>query len=50
MVIAATGGVKRLVEIENLLPNKLETLENLTIRANSLEDVFLVLTGRALRE
>ena len=50
MVISATGGIKRLVEIENLLPYKLETLENLNIRSNSLEDVFLVLTGRALRE
>jgi len=50
MVISATGGIKRLVEIEQLLPNKLETLENLNIRSNSLEDVFLVLTGRGLRE
>ena len=50
MVISATGGIKRLVEVVELLPNKLETLENLNIRGNSLEDVFLVLTGRKLRE
>ena len=50
MVVSATGGVKRLVEIEELLPNKLESLENLNIRANGLEDIFLVLTGRRLRD
>ncbi|MFX1486578.1 MAG: ABC transporter ATP-binding protein [Promethearchaeota archaeon] len=50
VVVSATGGVKRLLEIEKLLPNKLESLENLNIRGNSLEDVFLVLTGRELRE
>jgi len=50
MVISATGGVQRLLEIEELLPNKLQSLENLNIHGNTLEDVFLVLTGRALRE
>lgn len=50
MVVSATGGVKSLLEIEKLLPNRLESLENLNIRGNSLEDVFLVLTGRELRE
>ena len=50
MVVTATGGVQRLQEIENLLPNKLNSLENLSIRPPSLEDVFLVLTGRVLRE
>lgn len=50
MVISATGGVQRLLEIENLLPNKLQSLENLNIHGHTLEDVFLVLTGRALRE
>ncbi|MFQ6125658.1 MAG: ABC transporter ATP-binding protein [Candidatus Heimdallarchaeota archaeon] len=50
MVISATGGVQRLLEIEALLPNKLQSLENLNIHGNTLEDVFLVLTGRALRE
>lgn len=50
MVITATGGVQRLQEIENLLPNKLNSLENLNIHGPTLEDVFLVLTGRALRE
>ncbi len=50
MVITATGGIQRLQEFENLLPNKLNSLENLSIRPPSLEDVFLVLTGKALRE
>ncbi len=50
MVISATGGVQRLLEIEELLPNKLQSLENLNIHGNTLEDVFLILTGRALRE
>lgn len=50
MVVSATGGIKRLLEIEKLLPDKLESLENLNIRGNTLEDVFLVLTGRELRE
>ncbi|NHI94132.1 MAG: ABC transporter ATP-binding protein [Candidatus Lokiarchaeota archaeon] len=50
MVISAIGGVKRLMEIEQILPNKLESLDNLNIRGNNLEDVFLVLTGRTLRE
>ncbi|MFX0097499.1 MAG: ABC transporter ATP-binding protein [Candidatus Hodarchaeota archaeon] len=50
MVVSATGGIKRLLEIEKLLPEKLESLENLNIRGNTLEDVFLVLTGRELRE
>ena len=50
MVVSATGGIKRLLEIEKLLPNKFESLENLNIRGNTLEDVFLVLTGRELRE
>lgn len=50
MVVSATGGIKRLLEIESLLPERLESLENLNIRGNTLEDVFLVLTGRELRE
>ncbi len=50
MVVSATGGIKRLLEIEKLLPHELETLENLNIHGNTLEDVFLVLTGRELRE
>jgi len=50
MVITATGGVQRLQEIENILPNKLQSLENLNIHGPTLEDVFLILTGRALRE
>ena len=50
MVISATGGVKRLVEIEALLPEGLDSLENLNIHGNTLEDVFLVLTGKKLRE
>lgn len=50
MVISASGGVQRLLEIEKLLPNSLSSLENLNIRTNNLEDVFLLLTGNALRE
>lgn len=50
MVITATGGVQRLQEIEDILPNKLQSLENLNIHGPTLEDVFLILTGRALRE
>ena len=49
MVISANGGIKRFIEIEELLPDKLKSLENLNIHGNTLEDVFLVLTGRALR-
>ena len=50
MVISATGGVKRLLEIEELLPEGLDSLQNLNIHGNTLEDVFLLLTGRKLRE
>lgn len=49
MVVSANGGIKRFIEIEELLPDKLKSLENLNIHGNTLEDVFLVLTGRALR-
>ena len=50
MVVSASGGVQRLLEIEKLLPNALSSLENLNIRTSNLEDVFLLLTGTALRE
>jgi ABC-2 type transport system ATP-binding protein len=49
MVISANGGIKRFIEIEEILPDKLKSLENLNIHGNTLEDVFLILTGRALR-
>ncbi|MFQ5821685.1 MAG: ABC transporter ATP-binding protein [Candidatus Heimdallarchaeota archaeon] len=50
IVITATGGVQHLQEMEDILPNKLQSLENLNIHGPTLEDVFLILTGRALRE
>ena len=50
MVISASGGVQRLLEIEKLLPNSLSSLENLNIRTNNLEEVLLLLSGNALRE
>ena len=50
MLVVATGGVKRLLEFEHQLEGGLEILENLTIRSQNLEDVFLLLTGKQLRE
>ena len=50
MIVVATGGVKRLVEFEHQIEGGLEKLENLTIRSQNLEDVFLLLTGKQLRE
>lgn len=50
LIVVATGGVKRLLEFENQLEGGLEELENLTIRSQNLEDVFLLLTGKQLRE
>ena len=50
MIVVATGGVKRLIEFENQLQGGLEELDNLTIRSQNLEDVFLLLTGKQLRE
>lgn len=50
MIVVATGGVKRLVEFEHHIEGGLERLDNLTIRSQNLEDVFLLLTGKQLRE
>ena len=49
VVISAVGGIKRLMEIEKLLPRSLDSLENLNIHGNTLEDVFLFLTGKKLK-
>lgn len=50
VIVVATGGVKRLLEFEDQIDGGLEQLENLTIRSQNLEDVFLLLTGKKLRE
>lgn len=50
LIVVATGGVKRLIEFEREIAGGLEVLENLTIRSQNLEDVFLLLTGKQLRE
>ena len=50
LLVVATGGVQRLIEFEKIVPEGLHGLANLTIRSQNLEDVFLLLTGRELRE
>jgi ABC-2 type transport system ATP-binding protein len=50
LMVVATGGVRRLLDFENQFEGGLENLENLTIRSQNLEDVFLLLTGKKLRE
>lgn len=46
----ALGGVKMLPEIIRRLNETQTEIENLSLRPNTLEDIFISLTGRALRD
>ena len=50
LLIAFQGGLRNLENILNLIIENLEEIENMKFRQNSLEDVFLNLTGRRLRD
>jgi ABC-2 type transport system ATP-binding protein len=51
MLISFQGGLKNLVQILQLgIINNISDVENMKFRQNSLEDVFLNLTGRRLRD
>jgi hypothetical protein len=50
LFIAFQGGLRNLETILSLIIENLEEVENMKFRQNSLEDVFLNLTGRRLRD
>ena len=50
VVIRALDVVSRLSRILNFIESQNWTVENMSIRSTSLEDVFINLTGRALRD
>jgi ABC-2 type transport system ATP-binding protein len=50
LYIAFQGGLRNLEIILNLIVENVEDVENMKFRQNSLEDVFLNLTGRRLRD
>ncbi|MCJ7649964.1 MAG: ATP-binding cassette domain-containing protein [Candidatus Lokiarchaeota archaeon] len=50
LLIAFQGGLRNLEHILSLIIENIEEVENMKFRQNSLEDVFLNLTGRRLRD
>ncbi len=50
VTIVALGGLKRLGEIVAAIQNAGSSIENLSVVENTLEDVFIALTGRRLRD
>ncbi|GAF86456.1 unnamed protein product, partial [marine sediment metagenome] len=51
LIISFQGGLKNLVQIlQEEIINNIDEVENMKFRQNSLEDVFLNLTGRRLRD
>ena len=51
LVISFQGGLKNLVKLlQQSLIDNIDEVENMKFRQNSLEDVFLNLTGRRLRD
>ncbi len=51
LIISFQGGLKNLVKLlQQGLINNIDEVENMKFRQNSLEDVFLNLTGRRLRD
>lgn len=50
LLIPFQGGLKNLEKLLHLITESLDDVENMKFRQNSLEDVFLNLTGRRLRD
>ncbi len=50
LVVSAVGGIKRLTEMMAVVPGGLDAVENLNIHGNTLEDIFLMLTGENFKE